>query len=171
MSGETSVGAYPDRAVEAMSRICMGAENEWKDPASSILPDKDFERVDQAIAMSTIYCGNRIDVKAIAALTESGTTTLWMSRVNTAIPIFALSRHAETLRKVTLYRDVYPQYFDITGIDYSEVTREVLQLLKARGVVGDGDRVIITKGDLHGYSGGTNGMKIVTVGDFVEHVE
>jgi pyruvate kinase len=171
LSGETSVGAYPDRAVEAMSRVCMGAEDEWEDPAGSTLPDMDFERVDQAIAMSAIYCGNRIGVKAIAALTESGTTTLWMSRVNTAIPIFAISRHPPTLRKVTIYRDVYPVHYDITQTPYPEVTRDVLSLIKGHGAVADGDRVIITKGDLHGYSGGTNGMKIVTVGDFVEHVE
>ena len=170
LSGETSVGINPDKAVAAMSRICEGAENEWSDPASSVLPDAQFDRVDQAIAMSTIYCGNRIGATAIAALTESGATALWTSRLNTSIPIFALARHPETLRKVTLYRDVYPVYFDVTSTDYSEVTREVLGLLQARGAVSDGDRVIITKGDLHGYSGGTNGMKIITVGDFVEHV-
>ena len=115
--------------------------------------------------MSAIGCGNRIGVKAIAALTESGTTTLWMSRVNTAIPIFALSRHPATLRKVTLYRDVYPAYFDITATPYTEVTRAVLSLLKARGAVSRGDRVIITKGDLMGTGGGTNAMKIVEVGN------
>lgn len=165
LSGETSVGAYPDKAVAAMSRICLGAEQEWTDPASSTLPDVGFERVDQAIAMSAIYCGNRINVKAIAALTESGATPLWMSRVNTAIPIFALARDAATLRRVTLYRDVVPVRFDVTNIAYEEVTREVLRVLASRGAVLEGDRVIITKGDLHGHSGGTNGMKIVTVGN------
>ncbi|MBX9609978.1 MAG: pyruvate kinase [Gammaproteobacteria bacterium] len=165
LSGETSVGAYPDKAVAAMSRICLGAEQEWTDPASSTLPDVGFERVDQATAMSAIYCGNRINVKAIAALTESGATPLWMSRVNTAIPIFALARDAATLRRVTLYRDVVPVHFDVTGIAYEQVTREVLRVLASRGAVLEGDRVIITKGDLHGHSGGTNGMKIVTVGD------
>ncbi|MCP5200422.1 MAG: pyruvate kinase [Gammaproteobacteria bacterium] len=170
LSGETSVGAYPDRAVAAMSRVCEGAEAEWSDPAGSTLPDARFERVDEAIAMSAIYCANRIGVKAIAALTESGRTTLWMSRMNTAIPVFALSPHPATLRKVTLYRDVYPVAFDVSTIPYNEATREVLAVLKSRGVVGDGDQVIITKGDLHGHTGGTNGMKIVTVGDFVEHV-
>jgi len=170
LSGETSVGAYPDRAVAAMSRVCMGAENEWSDPASSVLPDVAFERVDEAIAMSAIYCGNRMGVKAIAALTESGRTALWMSRMNTAIPIFALSSHTSTLRKVTLYRDVYPAWFDIHAVPYSEVTHAVLSLLEARGAVTQGDRVIITKGDLHGHSGSTNGMKVVTVGSFVEHV-
>ena len=171
LSGETSIGAYPDLAIAAMSRICMGAEDEWKTPPVAIPPGTDYERVDQAIAMSAIDCGNRIGVKAIAALTESGATTLWMSRVNTAIPIFAMSLHADTLRKVTLYRDVYPVHFDITQTPYSEVTRAVLSAIKEHGAIGEGDRVIITKGDLHGYSGGTNGMKIVTVGDFVEHVE
>ncbi|MGE0485200.1 MAG: pyruvate kinase [Gammaproteobacteria bacterium] len=170
LSGETSVGAYPDRAVAAMSRICEGAEQDWRGPSSQRRNEGDFARVDQAIAMSAIYCGNRIGVKAIAALTESGATTRWMSRVNTDIPIFALARHPETLRRVTLYRDVYPVRFDVTGIDYAEVTREVLELLKARGAVDDGDLVILTKGDLHGHSGGTNGMKIVKVGDFVPHV-
>ena len=170
LSGETSVGAYPDKAVEAMSRICQGAEHEWSDPQSSVLPDSGFERIDQAIAMSAIYCANRIGAKAIAALTESGATPLWMSRVNTAIPIFALAREAATLRRVTLYRDVEPVKFDVTGIHYNAVTREVLRVLKSRGVVADGDRVIITKGDTHGHSGGTNGMQIVTVGDYLPPV-
>ncbi len=167
LSGETSVGAYPDKAVAAMSRICQGAEQEWSNPPSSTLPDTAFERVDQAIAMSAIYCGNRMGVKAIAALTESGATPLWMSRVNTAIPIFALARHATTLRRVTLYRDVVPVEFDFNSVPYDGVTQEVLRVLKARGAVADGDRVIITKGDLHGYSGSTNGLKIVTVGEVV----
>jgi len=171
LSGETSIGAFPVKAVEAMARVCQGAEINWEGPSG---PPKrrhrDFERVDQAIAMSAIYCGNRIDVKAIAALTESGLTSLWMSRVNTSIPIFAISRHAETLRKVAIYRNVYPIHFDVGNVPYTEVTREVLSLIKKHGGAEDGDRVMITKGDLHGYSGGTNGMKIVTVGDFVENV-
>lgn len=170
LSGETSVGANPDKAVAAMSRICAGAEDAWTNPDSGLELDEEFERVDQAIAMSAIYCGNRIGVKAIAALTESGATALWMSRLNTAIPVFAMARHPETLRRVTLYRDVYPVEFDVTRIPYAEVTREVLAVLYARGAVTDGDRVILTKGDLHGHSGGTNGMKIVTVGDFVDNV-
>ena len=170
LSGETSIGAHPDKALTAMSRICIGAEQEWADRPSPITFDATFERVDQAIAMSAIYCGNRIGVKAIAALTESGATALWMSRMKTAIPIFALARHHATLRKVTLYRDVYPIHFDVTAVDYTEVTREVLGLLLARDAVENGDKVMITKGDSHGHSGGTNGMKIVKVGDFVEHV-
>ena len=170
LSAETSIGKYPERTVEAMARICLESEKEWPDNQSELLLDATFERVDQAIAMSTIYCANRIKVKAIAALTETGATAKWMSRIRTDIPIFALSGLTETLRKVALYRGVQPIAFDLSVVDYTEVTAGVLEQLRKRGVVNNGDKVIITKGDLIGYIGGTNGMKIVTVGDFVEHV-
>ena len=170
LSAETSIGQFPEKTIEAMARICHDAEKEWPDTRTDLLLDASFERVDQAIAMSTIYCANRIEVKAIAALTETGATTRWMSRIRTDIPIFALSGLTSTLRRVNLYRGVQPIAFSIEDVDYREVTAEVLDQLRRRGVVEDGDQVIITKGDLLGHSGGTNGMKIVTVGDFVEHV-
>lgn len=170
LSAETSIGKYPEKTVEAMARICREAEKEWPDKQAELLLDAAFERVDQAIAMSTIYCANRIKVKAIAALTETGGTTMWMSRIRTDIPIFAMSGLTSTLRKVNLYRGVQPIAFNIDDIDYTEITAGVLEQLRIRGVVEDGDKVIITKGDLLGHTGGTNGMKIVTVGDFVEHV-
>ncbi|MBI5617550.1 MAG: pyruvate kinase [Gammaproteobacteria bacterium] len=170
LSAETSVGRYPAQAVEHMARICVEAEKEWTEHEPNLMLDAAFERADQAIAMSAIYCANRIGVTAIAALTETGSTTNWMSRINTDIPIFALSRNPQTLRRVTLYRGVYPIAFDVTAVHYSEVTHEVLARLLAHGGAKRGDKVILTKGDLQGTTGGTNGMKIVTVGDIVEHV-
>ena len=170
LSAETSVGQYPALAVAAMARTCIEAEKQWTEYEPDAMLDAGFERVDQAIAMSAIYCANRIKVAAIAALTETGAVTRWMSRINTDIPIFALSRHLTTLRRITLYRGVYPIYLDISKVPYIEVTREVLKRLQARAGLRRGDKVILTKGDLHGRSGGTNGFKIVTVGDFIEHV-
>ena len=170
LSAETSVGQYPALAVAAMARTCIEAEKQWTEYEPDAMLDAGFERVDQAIAMSAIYCANRIKVAAIAALTETGAVTRWMSRINTDIPIFALSRHLTTLRRITLYRGVYPLYLDISKVPYIEVTREVLKRLQARAGLRRGDKVILTKGDLHGRSGGTNGLKIVTVGDFIEHV-
>ena len=168
LSGETSIGANPIKAVEAMARACKGAEDYLEKPkglSSWIQPS--FKRIDQAVAMSAIYCSNRIDVKAIAALTESGLTALWMSRVNTTIPIFAISRHRATLRKVTLFRNVYPIAFDVGSVPYDEVTSAVLNLIMKHAKLNKGDKVMITKGDFHGSSGGTNGLKIVQVGDFI----
>ena len=170
LSAETSVGKYPDRAVEAMARICIEAEKQWTEYEPDSMLDREFDRVDQAIAMSSIYCANRIGVAAIAALTETGSVTRWMSRIDTDIPIYALSRHVATLRRVTLYRGVYPIAIDVGKVPVTEVTRAVLTRLKVPASLKAGDRVILTKGDLDGRSGGTNGMKIVTVGDFIQHV-
>jgi pyruvate kinase len=165
LSGETSVGRYPDQVVAAMARICIGSERHWQGTASVDIHHHDhYRRIDQAIAMSTMYCANRVDAKAIAALTETGNTAMWMSQMDSSIPIFALSPHVGTLRRVTLFRGVHPVAFDASKVDYRRLTEEVIAELQSRHAVGPGDKVIITKGDLLGATGGTNGMKIVEVG-------
>ncbi len=165
LSAETATGKYPDKVVEAMDRICRGAERQRSQLASERRQQMRFGRVDEAIAKAAMYTANHTGVKAIAALTESGATPLWMSRVSSGIPIYALTRHVETRRKVTLYRGVYPVSFDVTSTDHAEVNREAIDELMRRGAVRDGDLVIITKGDLAGVHGGTNAMKIIRVGE------
>ena len=163
LSGETAMGKYPAKVVEAMDRICRGAETQHRARVSDHRVDTVFERVDEAIAMSTMYTANHLGVKAIAALTESGSTTKWMSRISSGIPIYALTRHVATRRKVTLYRGVYPVSFSVESDDTLEVNREVIDEMRRRGAVRDGDLIIITKGDLTGVEGGTNTMKILRV--------
>lgn len=113
--------------------------------------------------MAVMYSANHLRPQAIMALTESGSTPLWMSRVRTDIPIFAFTRHEATRRRVQLYRGVYPVAFDITHSDPALVNDEMIGALRAMGHVEEGDLVIITKGDFTGVSGGTNGMKILRV--------
>lgn len=167
LSGETAAGKYPDKAVEAMDRICRGAEQQHVTTHSHHRIDTSFGRVDEAIAMSTMYVANHLEVKAIAALTESGSTPLWMSRISSGIPIYALTSHVATRRRVTLYRGVCPISFDSKTRDHATINREAMDELKRRGVVRDGDLVIVTKGDLMGVMGGTNAMKILRVGEEV----
>ncbi len=168
LSAETAAGKFPDKAIIAMDRVCREAEKQRQVSQSGHRMHTNFSQIDEAIAMSTMYTANHLKVKAIVALTESGSTTLWMSRIGSGIPIFAFTGHVDTRRKVTLYRGVVPVSFDITTTDHAEVNMEVIDELKRRGTVRDGDRVIITKGDLAGVMGGTNAMKIVTVGELVE---
>ncbi len=165
LSAETAAGRYPAKVIEAMDRICAGAERQRKPSASERRAHIRFKRADEAIAKATMYTANSLGVKAIAALTESGATSLWMSRISSGIPIFAMTRHVETRRKVTLYRGVYPVSFDVTTPDHATVNKEAIDELVRRGAVRDGDLVIITKGDLMGVHGGTNAMKIITVGE------
>ncbi len=166
LSGETAAGKYPDKAITAMDRVCLEAEKQRSVRVSSHRMDKEFGRIDEAVAMATMYTANHLNISAIAALTESGSTPLWMSRINSGIPIFALSPHTSTCNKITLYRGIYPIRFkEAYKVSTIEANQLILNELKKRGAISAGDLVLLTKGDLDGIAGGTNLMKIVCVGE------
>jgi pyruvate kinase len=165
LSAETASGKHPAKTVEAMHRICIEAEKQPSVRLSDHRVNIQFERVDEAIAMSAMYMANHTKIAGIAALTESGATTLWMSRISSGIPIFAFSSHQDTLGRVTLYRGVFPAHFTHEAAqDHAEVNRSIVDQLKIYLNVKDGDKFIITKGDLIGVPGGTNALKVITVG-------
>jgi pyruvate kinase len=168
LSGETAVGKHPCKVVTAMGRICEEAEKQRVARTSDHRINTEFNRVDEAIAMATMYTANHLGVKAIASITESGSTALWMSRISSGIPIFAMTRNLQTRRRVTMYRGVYPVSFDLTSTDHAQVNLDAVEELLRRGAVRHGDLVILTKGDLTGIAGGTNAMKIVRVGEMLE---
>jgi pyruvate kinase len=166
LSGETAVGKHPSKAIRAMAEVCVGAEKYQLPHASSHRVRENFDRVDEAIAMATMYTANHLAVKAIVALTESGSTTRWMSRVRSDIPIYALTPHEGTSRRVALYRGVYPVEFEIDEENASNLNRlyqDIFNLLLRQEAVAEGDLIICTKGDLDGVSGSTNAMKILKV--------
>jgi pyruvate kinase len=162
LSAETATGRYPGKAVEAMARICVAAERQRTPERSLASLDQHFERIDEAIAMATMYTAQHMHADAIIALTESGTTALWMSRADTQIPIYALTRHPLTRQRMTLCRGVYTVDFAPSQLDSSRPVREAIECLVSRGDLQPGQRVLVTKGDFTG-PGGTNTMKIVTV--------
>lgn len=163
LSGETAIGRFPAKAVEAMASACVSAEKQRSTSISRHRMDDVFERTDEAIAMATMYTANHLDVKAIVALTESGSTALWMSRIRSGIPIFAFSRNASTRRRVALYRGVYPVPFELISDPSRGGFAAVCRALLERGLVVVGDRIVITEGRTAGVAGGTNTMKILTV--------
>lgn len=164
LSAETAVGEHPVRAVTSMAEVCVGAESYYLTLGrpNHRMNDR-FERVDEAIAMAVMYTANHLPVKAIIALTESGSTALWMSRIRSDIPIFAFTRHEATRRRVVMYRGVYPVAFDITHTDIQRMYQELFQLLLGMGHVNVGDLVLVTKGELSGIAGRTNSMQILSV--------
>ena len=165
LSAETAAGSYPVETVAAMSRICIEAEKENEPILGQYRMSKGFTRVDESIAMAAIFTANNLNVKAIAALTESGSTCLWMSRMNSGVPIYALTPEVETRRKVTLFRGVYPINFKTASKDREQLLMEAEDELRRRGAVRDGDLIVLTIGEPIGKAGGTNTMKIVKVGE------
>lgn len=164
LSGETAVGMYPDKAVAALDRICLSAEKHHATQVVKNTKDRKLNHIDDAIAQAAMFTAHHLDIKAIIALTESGTTPLLMSRVNSHIPIYGLSRHDATLRRMTLYRGVYPLPFDATHIDRRVLNASAILELQKRKILQDGDLVLLTKGDLIGVHGRTNSLKIMVVG-------
>ncbi len=166
LSAETAVGDYPVETIQSMARICVQAESEMDDISSDrrSLQTK-FTRIDQTIAMSALYAASQIKVKAIVTLTQSGSTALWMSRVNAGVPIFAMTPIKATLSKVTLFSGVYPIALKLTSADPSQALRDAEDELVRLGLVADGDLIVMTIGEAVGKAGHTNTMKIVGVGD------
>jgi pyruvate kinase len=165
LSAESASGKYPVKAVQAMASVIEGAEK-YETTHSSVRrrePSELFGRQDEAIAMAAMYTASHLKVRAIIALTESGSTPLWMSRIRTDIPIYAFTRHEVTRRRVTLYRGVYPVSFDITHTSPHLVYTAIFKLLVENKLVDIGDQIILTGGELSGVSGKTNSMTILEV--------
>jgi pyruvate kinase len=166
LSAETATGRHPDIVITAMARICLSAEKQKLTQVSRHRVECEFHRVDEAIAMATMYTANHFNIKAIIALTESGATPLWMSRIRSGIPIYGLTGNIKTERKMTLYRGVYPVSFTYHPEDRAvHINQQAIRELLKRKIVNDGDYVIVTRGDKTGQHGGTNTMKIVRVGE------
>ena len=170
LSAETAVGDYPIETIEAMARICISAEKELDVHANERrVQHEKFTRIDQSIAMSALYAATHLKVKAIVALTQSGSTALWMSRSNAGVPIFAMTPVAATLSKVTLFGGVHPIAFTNSSKDHSQILRDAEDELVRLKAVSEGDLIVMTIGEAIGQAGHTNTMKIVKVGDHRKH--
>ena len=165
LSAESASGRYPVEAIEAMHRICVEAEQTQPVNLEREFLDRVFTRVDQSIAMAGLFTAIHLKVKAIATLTESGSTALWMSRLNCGVPIYALTAQTATRYRCALFRDVFPLMVKYVGRDREELLREAEKVLVENQAVKAGDLIVLTIGEPIGKSGGTNTMKIVKVGE------
>jgi pyruvate kinase len=168
LSAETAAGRYPVKAVQAMAQVIEGAEKyqlthpRWRQRA---VEGQLFKGTEEAIAMAVTYIANHMKLRAVVALTESGETPLWMSRMRSDIPVYAFTKHEATRRRVTLYRGVYPVIFDVgaAGSSIAELYRALFTRLLELRLVELNDLVILTKGEAYGVQGGTNSMQILKV--------
>ena len=165
LSAETASGKFPVEVVESMSRICLEAEKSTEVTMDRDFLDRVFTRIDQSIAMAAMWTAYHLKVKAIASLTQTGSTALWMSRLNSGVPIYALTPEISARNQMTLYREVYPLLMSQIHADRDVLLWEAEQILLEQGVVQYGDLIVLTIGEPIGAAGGTNTMKIVRVGD------
>ncbi|MDN3578929.1 pyruvate kinase [Chitinimonas viridis] len=162
LSAETAAGKYPIETVEAMARVCLEAEKSSDYQLDRDFLNREFIRVDQSIAMAALFTATHLKVKAIVALTQTGATALWTSRVNCGVPIYAMTPEIATYRRLSLFRDVYPMMLAHDCDQKSLLVSAELKLLE-QGLVQPGDLIVVTVGDTVGLMGSTNTMKIVRV--------
>ena len=165
LSAESASGKYPVETIEAMHRICVEVEQTQPLSLEKDLLDRVFTRVDQSIAMAALFTAYHLKVKCIASLTESGSTALWMSRLNCGVPIYDLTAQTATRYRCALFRDVFPLMVKYVGHDREELLAEAEKVLFANNVVKEGDLIVLTIGEPIGKAGGTNTMKIVKAGE------
>ena len=162
LSAETAAGKYPLETVKEMAQICLAAESGEDSKLDADFIGKTFARIDQAIAMGALFTAHHMGAKAIVAMSESGSTALWMSRHLIQVPIYAITPKVVSQRKMTLYRNVRPLLMGAVA-DRDNALRDAEQQLKALGIVASGDVYAITCGEPMGAPGGTNMLKICRV--------
>ncbi|MEY3037275.1 MAG: pyruvate kinase [Pseudomonadota bacterium] len=163
LSAETAVGDYPLETVSEMVSICQAAEEAHDAEVHLDDSRKTIRRIDQAIAMGALFTAQRCGAKAMVALTDSGSTALWMSRFNMPIPIYALTPRLAAQRRMAMYRNVRPLLMD-TAVDRDQALADAEAHLLKRGIVQSGDIYAITCGEPMGAPGGTNMLKMCRVG-------
>jgi pyruvate kinase len=162
LSAETAAGKYPLETVEEMAKICAAAEGAEQVELDADFTGQIFTRIDQTIAMGALFTAHHLGAKAIVALTESGSTALWMSRHRIHIPIYALTTKVTSQRRMALFRNVRPLLMD-TSTDRDTAMAQAEARLKSRGIINTGDVYAITCGDPMGSPGGTNMLRICEV--------
>jgi pyruvate kinase len=164
LSQESAAGHYPIKSVEAMARICTGAERQFEADTDFEKAPRDLAHADQAIAMAAMFLCEHIGVRAIVAMTESGGTARYLSRFRSPVPIYGLSRHPGARRRMALMRDVFPIDFDSRGLGSREAAIQALRHLFLQGLLVAGDRVVFTSGDHMEQHGATNTLRLLQVG-------
>ncbi len=165
LSAETAVGDHPSLVIKTVARTCLAAEEMPETQLSQHRIECQFDRVDEAIAMASMYTANHMDITAVICLSESGSTPLWMSRIRTGIPIYGMSRSEVALGKMALYRGVFPLVFNVTDYNRDTINQAAVTKLQEQLHLPNGTNLILTKGDYLGIGGGSNAMKILTIGE------
>ena len=163
LSQESAVGRHPAKVIAAVDRICRGSESTNLETDRIERREEQFSNTEEAVAMATMFTARHYNVSAILALTESGSTAKWLSQKLSGIPIYAVTPHARTERRVTLFRGVHPISFDVDRNLDLPIEIQTIEELRRRKIVKNGDLLLVTRGDETGVTGGTNTMKILPV--------
>lgn len=163
LSAESSIGDFPDVAVKYLRDIAEFVESknvELSEPREFL-----GNQVAYSIARAAKVISNEINADAILAFTKTGNTAKMLSAVRPHVPILATVTSRSLANKLNLYRGVEPIVLE--GKEEQIDLMEALSLIEDATFLKKGDRVIITSGAPYFLFGGTNEVRVATVGNFV----
>ncbi|MDW4365550.1 pyruvate kinase [Staphylococcus saprophyticus] len=165
LSGETAAGQYPEEAVKTMRNIAVSAEaaQDYKKLLSDRTKLVETSLVN-AIGVSVAHTALNLNVKAIVAATESGSTARTISKYRPQSDIIAVTPNVETARQCALVWGVFPVVKEGRKTTDALLNNAVATAVETERVQ-NGDLIIITAGVPTGEKGTTNMMKLHLVGD------
>lgn len=165
LSGETAAGQYPEEAVKTMRNIAVSAEaaQDYKKLLSDRTKLVETSLVN-AIGVSVAHTALNLNVKAIVAATESGSTARTISKYRPQSDIIAVTPNAETARQCALVWGIFPVVKEGRKTTDALLNNAVATAVETERVQ-NGDLIIITAGVPTGEKGTTNMMKLHLVGD------
>ncbi|MCG2318684.1 pyruvate kinase [Staphylococcus epidermidis] len=165
LSGETAAGQYPEEAVKTMRNIAVSAEaaQDYKKLLSDRTKLVETSLVN-AIGVSVAHTALNLNVKAIVAATESGSTARTISKYRPHSDIIAVTPSEKTARQCAIVWGVNPVVKEGRKTTDALLNNAVATAVET-GRVSNGDLIIITAGVPTGEKGTTNMMKIHLVGD------
>ena len=163
LSAETATGLYPVKVIQMVNKICLSTEKHASFYYHLATESCHYQHADQAIAMAAMHAANHFPIEAIIALTESGATAIWMSRLHSNVPIFAITDNQSTVRKLSLVSNVFPLFLDYSQIKSDNINQHVMNVLLNNELIKENTYVLFTRGRVIGQPGGTNNLEILRV--------
>ena len=165
LSGETAAGSYPEEAVKTMRNIAVSAEaaQDYKKLLSDRTKLVQTSLVN-AIGVSVAHTALNLNVKAIVAATESGSTARTIAKYRPKSDIIAVTPKGSTARQCALVWGVYPVVKEGRKTTDALLNNAVATAVETERV-NNGDLIIITAGVPTGEQGTTNMMKLHLIGD------
>ncbi len=165
LSGETSIGKYPIECVKLLDRVASNTENaiDYKRIYSAFSNTEEFAERTGAVTNAAITTAYNVGATAIITVTESGRTAQALSKLRPSIPIIAVVNSIRLYNQLSINWGIIP----VMGTSFTsieELYRESVRLSLTTDLIKEGDTVVLVAGLPVGRSGGTNMIKVETVG-------
>lgn len=164
LSGETASGKYPIETIVMMDKIVQEAERTPKE--RPLLRHQDLSSVTSSIMVAASMIAEKTNAKRIVSITESGTSCLRITQFRPQIPVLGVTNTVKVARRMCLYWGVSPFLVTEMKEELPDFQKQVLEEVKRRLKLKNGDRLVLTRGDGKFFSrGSSNSVKVEIIRD------